>query len=313
MRDEYAMLQGYKPREAAGQRGARGAAAAGGGEGERRAAAAVADSKSNTAKLIDLIPAQPPAATRAAAAKGKELVLHGGEGAPGVGPGAITPAARAALSGAVMIPTAAGGEKEYVPSAAISRRLASKWPRPAWHAPWRNYRVISGHLGCAPSACVCSCARGDPPWGWVLHHRCCRRRGTVCCCCCCCCCRMQTSGPAAAALRRRGGAGRLPPPSPQPPTAAAAPFRPSRSWVRSVAFEPGNEWFVTGSADRTIKVRGGEGGWAAVLGRGAGRRPACAAGGPVARPALGSLPVAPLGRAPPPWYRCGTRPAGSCG
>ncbi|GAQ83201.1 WD repeat-containing protein [Klebsormidium nitens] len=25
-------------------------------------------------------------------------------------------------------------------------------------------------------------------------------------------------------------------------------------WVRSVAFEPGNEWFVTGSADRTIKV-----------------------------------------------------------
>ena len=28
-------------------------------------------------------------------------------------------------------------------------------------------------------------------------------------------------------------------------------------WVRSVAFEPGNEWFCTGSADRTIKVRGG--------------------------------------------------------
>lgn len=25
-------------------------------------------------------------------------------------------------------------------------------------------------------------------------------------------------------------------------------------WVRSVAVEPGNEWFATGSADRTIKV-----------------------------------------------------------
>lgn len=25
-------------------------------------------------------------------------------------------------------------------------------------------------------------------------------------------------------------------------------------WVRSVAFDPSNEWFCTGSADRTIKV-----------------------------------------------------------
>ena len=57
-------------------------------------------------------------------------------------------------------------------SAAVSRRLGSKWPRPVWHAPWRRYRVISGHLG----------------------------------------------------------------------------------WVRSVAFDPGNEWFATGSSDRTIKL-----------------------------------------------------------
>lgn len=57
-------------------------------------------------------------------------------------------------------------------SAAVSRRLGSKWPRPAWHAPWRLYRVISGHLG----------------------------------------------------------------------------------WVRSVAFDPSNEWFATGSSDRTIKL-----------------------------------------------------------
>lgn len=32
-------------------------------------------------------------------------------------------------------------------SAAVSRRIASKWPRPEWHAPWKLYRVISGHLG----------------------------------------------------------------------------------------------------------------------------------------------------------------------
>lgn len=63
-------------------------------------------------------------------------------------------------------------QKEYVPSAVVARRMANKWPRPEWHAPWRMYRVISGHNG----------------------------------------------------------------------------------WVRSVAFEPGNEWFCTGSGDRTIKI-----------------------------------------------------------
>ncbi|KAJ7539472.1 hypothetical protein O6H91_11G094800 [Diphasiastrum complanatum] len=60
----------------------------------------------------------------------------------------------------------------YQPSAAVMKRLPSKWPRPSWHPPWKNYRVISGHLG----------------------------------------------------------------------------------WVRSIAFDPGNEWFCTGSADRTIKI-----------------------------------------------------------
>ncbi len=32
------------------------------------------------------------------------------------------------------------------------------------------------------------------------------------------------------------------------------PRPPPRSWVRCVAFDPSNEWFVTGAADRTIKV-----------------------------------------------------------
>ena len=88
---------------------------------------------------------RPPPCRQAAAGgvKGRELVLHGGA----AGPGQISAEAKAALTGTVMVPTAAGGQKEYTPSAAISRRLASKWPRPAWHAPWRMYRVISGHLG----------------------------------------------------------------------------------------------------------------------------------------------------------------------
>ena len=47
-----------------------------------------------------------------------------------------------------LLPTAAGGNKEYIPSAAVARRLPSKWPRPVWHPPWKLFRVISGHLGC---------------------------------------------------------------------------------------------------------------------------------------------------------------------
>ncbi|GER57448.1 transducin/WD40 repeat-like superfamily protein [Striga asiatica] len=57
-------------------------------------------------------------------------------------------------------------------TSAIMERIPNRWPRPVWHAPWKNYRVISGHLG----------------------------------------------------------------------------------WVRSVAVDPSNNWFCTGSADRTIKI-----------------------------------------------------------
>ncbi|KAL3618636.1 Prolactin-2C3 [Castilleja foliolosa] len=57
-------------------------------------------------------------------------------------------------------------------TSAIMERIPSRWPRPVWHAPWKNYRVISGHLG----------------------------------------------------------------------------------WVRSVAVDPSNTWFCSGSADRTIKI-----------------------------------------------------------
>ncbi|KAJ1703292.1 hypothetical protein LUZ63_003071 [Rhynchospora breviuscula] len=65
-----------------------------------------------------------------------------------------------------------GSSDRYTSSSALIERIASKWPKPIWHPPWKNYRVISGHLG----------------------------------------------------------------------------------WVRSIAFDPSNTWFCTGSADRTIKI-----------------------------------------------------------
>ena len=51
-----------------------------------------------------------------------------------------------------LVRTATGKRAEYMPSAQLARRMASKWPRPEWHAPWRMYRVVAGHLGCAPAA-----------------------------------------------------------------------------------------------------------------------------------------------------------------
>lgn len=65
-----------------------------------------------------------------------------------------------------------GSSERHHSTSALMERIPSRWPRPIWHAPWRNYRVISGHLG----------------------------------------------------------------------------------WVRSIAFDPSNSWFCTGSADRTIKI-----------------------------------------------------------
>uniref|UniRef100_A0A674C4I7 Pleiotropic regulator 1 n=1 Tax=Salmo trutta TaxID=8032 RepID=A0A674C4I7_SALTR len=61
-----------------------------------------------------------------------------------------------------------GGTK----NSSLVARKAPTMPKPQWHAPWKLFRVISGHLG----------------------------------------------------------------------------------WVRSIAVEPGNQWFVTGAGDRTIKI-----------------------------------------------------------
>jgi hypothetical protein len=48
-----------------------------------------------------------------------------------------------------MLKFAAATDKAAPTSAQVIRRMPSKWPKPEWHAPWKLYRVISGHLGCA--------------------------------------------------------------------------------------------------------------------------------------------------------------------
>ncbi|CAD7701045.1 unnamed protein product [Ostreobium quekettii] len=106
------------------------------------------ESKSAVAKLIDTMPK--PADRAAETGKDKQLVSF--------------------TNRTLTVPVES--KKAEMTSAAVSRRLASKWPKPVWHAPWKNYRVISSHLG----------------------------------------------------------------------------------WVRSIAFDPSNEWFTTGSSDRTIKI-----------------------------------------------------------
>ena len=45
------------------------------------------------------------------------------------------------------LPSVPGGPRKKEFSAEIAKRLPSQWPRPKWRAPWKNYRVISGHLG----------------------------------------------------------------------------------------------------------------------------------------------------------------------
>jgi pleiotropic regulator 1 len=167
MRDEYSSLEGYVPRQPPGGNARPGSAAAAASTQEP-----TLDSKSASAKLIDSIKATGLSKNSSRGGNaGGQLVLHSSVGGAPVS-GRVTAAGKAALTGTIMIPTASGGEKEYTPSASLAKRIPSKWPRPTWHAPWRTYRVISGHLG----------------------------------------------------------------------------------WVRSIAFDPGNEWFVTGSGDRTIKV-----------------------------------------------------------
>jgi hypothetical protein len=36
-------------------------------------------------------------------------------------------------------------------TSALMERIPSRWPRPAWHAPWKNYRVYSSFIQAQPS------------------------------------------------------------------------------------------------------------------------------------------------------------------
>jgi len=60
-----------------------------------------------------------------------------------VGEGALVPANAGPGSGLVHVPAPAVGSTVQ----SIMPRRATAMPKPKWHAPWKLYRVISGHLG----------------------------------------------------------------------------------------------------------------------------------------------------------------------
>ncbi len=63
----------------------------------------------------------------------------------------------------------------------------------------------------------------------------------------------KVAGTSALALVRRSGSS-VPKPKWHAPWKLMRVISGHHGWVRSVAVEPGNDWFATGSADRTIKV-----------------------------------------------------------
>eukprot|EP00879_Flechtneria_rotunda_P003134 GHRR01003356.1.p1 GENE.GHRR01003356.1~~GHRR01003356.1.p1 ORF type:complete len:504 (+),score=202.78 GHRR01003356.1:1894-3405(+) len=171
IRDEYAAAQHFDQAAAARPSSQQPAPQPGPAAGPKP------ESRTAVAKLIDSIPVE-PRQTSSTAASSNGLGPGGGALIAVLGPGTTSAAATGAgTAGGVVAPSQQRAIMEVIKdkphsSAAVSRRLASKWPRPVWHPPWKLYRVISGHLG----------------------------------------------------------------------------------WVRSIAFDPSNEWFVTGSSDRTIKL-----------------------------------------------------------
>ena len=56
------------------------------------------------------------------------------------------------------------------------------------------------------------------------------------------------------ALIRKGVNTKVPVPKWHAPWELSSVISGHLGWVRSIAFDPSNEWFATGSADRTIKV-----------------------------------------------------------
>jgi pleiotropic regulator 1 len=60
-----------------------------------------------------------------------------------VGEGALVPVNAGPVTGLVHVPAPATGNTVQ----SIIPRRAPSMPKPKWHAPWKLYRVISGHLG----------------------------------------------------------------------------------------------------------------------------------------------------------------------
>ena len=56
-----------------------------------------------------------------------------------------TPVARPNEHGA-LVPVA-GQKERHEEKMKVAQRKAPVMPKPKWHAPWKLYRVISGHIG----------------------------------------------------------------------------------------------------------------------------------------------------------------------
>ncbi|KAG9444099.1 hypothetical protein H6P81_015439 [Aristolochia fimbriata] len=67
--------------------------------------------------------------------------------APSAPPKGLNDTSGPTRSSAGPLVSAPGSSERFQSTSAIMERIPSKWPRPEWHRPWKNYRVISGHLG----------------------------------------------------------------------------------------------------------------------------------------------------------------------
>lgn len=166
--------------------------------------------------------------------------MHGGP----AGPGRITAEAKAALGGTVMVPTAAGGQvNNGVQPLLYPSQSSASVPLKGCPCVWRRRSTLPrrpsrggypasgpGRCGMHPGACTVS-SRGI--WGARLAA-CMQlqqafRRVPVSC--------MVLPGGPIAAKR----------------STQLKPQLHHCSWVRSVAFDPSNEWFATGSGATTAR------------------------------------------------------------
>ncbi|KAM1301145.1 hypothetical protein ACFX2H_012225 [Malus domestica] len=77
----------------------------------------------------------------------KDAQTRGAQNSLVVGPSAPRALNTVGISGKGTLAVSAPGSSERFSTSAMTERISSRWPRPDWHAPWKIYRVISGHLG----------------------------------------------------------------------------------------------------------------------------------------------------------------------